>query len=278
MRQRKTVMILGCGPAGLFAAQAAMDLGYPVAIFSKRRKSQMFGAQYLHGPVPNIKVASFPVTYRLQGTALGYSAKVYGPERAEEMRDRVSPATILGTHRGWDIRQAYDTAWDRFEARITDVEVTPGWLKAAVGRGKEYSLVVSSIPAIGMCAAEFLGRPMNHRFDVANIWAVGDAPERAIACPVTGIPENTVLCNGESSPGWYRASNINGFRSAEWPGHSKPPLSVIAPVSKPLATDCDCWQYRGDLPLKLVRVGRYGTWTKGELSHSAYQHVWQALS
>jgi hypothetical protein len=269
---KKPVMILGCGPAGLFAAQAALDAGYPLVIFSRRRKSEMFGAQYLHGEVPNLPAHGFTIQYLLEGTAKGYAAKVYGPESAESMASQVSPARLIGQHKAWDIREAYDRAWDRFQPYIVDTLLSAKWLDNSGWR--DHSLVISSIPATQICRAEL--DELSHDFHVAEVWAIGDAPEKDVSCPVR-MPYNTVTCNGEPSPSWYRASNVNGFHTCEWPASVKPPFTHIARVSKPLSTNCNCWTNRKTGP-QVLRVGRYGTWTKGVLSHDAYDAVRARLS
>lgn len=268
---KRPVLIMGCGPAGLFAAQAAQDRGYPVVIFSRKRPSQMFGAQYLHGPIPNLYAREFTIEYILQGNAYGYAAKVYGPENAGALEDDVSPSRLLGIHKAWDIREAYTHAWERFEPLVVEAKIDHHWLDTTVPNKRDYALVVSSIPTDTLC------RIGAHQFASADIWAVGDAPERDISCPVR-VGLNTVVCNGEPSPSWYRASNVGGYHSAEWPARIRPPLNHISKVSKPIHTNCTCWVRKGDLPVPFIRVGRYGTWTKGVLSHDAYHSTYARLS
>ena len=48
------VAILGCGPTGLVAAHACAMKHIPFVIFSKKRKSFLFGSQYLHEPIPGV--------------------------------------------------------------------------------------------------------------------------------------------------------------------------------------------------------------------------------
>jgi len=263
VRKYARVYVLGCGPAGLFAAHAAVEARTPFRIYSRSRQSQIFGAQYLHAPIPGISGPAnrFAVTYLLLGTIADYRAKVYGPGSTAI----TSPEKLLGQHPAWDIRQAYQEAWDRYSRFIEDME-----FKSAIGiealrqNAPRRTLVVSSLPAPLLCL-----RPDIHRFESARIWASGDAPDLGYYCPVT-VNTNEVVCNGEASPRWYRASNINGWRSVEWPAGVKPPYEHVSEISKPTWTNCDC------LP-GILRVGRYGTWTKGELSHQAYTKVREAL-
>lgn len=48
------IAILGCGPSGLVAAHAAMQININkrVSVFSRNLRSPIYGAQYLHQPIP----------------------------------------------------------------------------------------------------------------------------------------------------------------------------------------------------------------------------------
>ena len=256
-RRPKKAAVLGCGPAGLFAAHALVEAGWQVDIFSNRRRSEMYGAQYLHKPIPGLLARKSLVEYRLLGTPDQYRQKVYG----ETAVPSTSVDVLIGRSMAWDIRAAYWDAWQRYEDLI---EHTPGitgtQLESAYGehwRGN-YRRIISSIPLRTLC----LG---GHNFRDQMVWAVGDAPERGVFCPIR-VESETVVCNGEEAPRWYRASNVFGYRSAEWPDGVRPPVSDITKITKPIATDCTCHPW-------LERVGRYGTWTKGVLSHEAYEHA-----
>lgn len=263
-KQTKTVGVLGCGPAGLFAASAAADLGYAVRIFSRARQSEMFGAQYLHQPVPGLSEpnAFSLVEYRLEGSLAGYAEKVYGPTFDPA---NVSPASLTGQHPAWNIRAAYDRAWGRWGGKVEDTAITPAWLDTTAAYAAEAGVWrwIWSIPLQPFCEA-------GHTFSAREVWAKGDAPERNSYCPVS-VPPWTVVCNGEKSPGWYRASNVFGYKTAEWPQEKKPPVSDVARVVKPIGNNCTCWATIGRAPV--LRVGRYGRWVKGELSHQAYERV-----
>jgi len=255
IRRIKRVAVLGCGPAGLFAAHAFHEAGWEVSIFSKKRRSEMFGAQYLHAPIPGLSTTSRMLDYKLQGTVEGYAAKVYGGLVPPEA---VSPSRYVGTHEVWDIREAYYAAWDYHASRITPMYLDASSIPSIK---QQFDLTVCSLPANDICA-DMEGR---HTFPSETVWAIGDAPERGIFCPVF-VPSYTIICNGEPEPGWYRASNVFGYKTAEWPHDKKPPIPDVASVRKPVSTNCNC-----HLDKKFVRVGRYGTWTKGVLSHEAYQ-------
>jgi hypothetical protein len=93
-----------------------------------------------------------------------------------------------------------------------------------------------------------------------------------------------VICNGipidhdfPVSTGWYRTSHIYGHTNTEWSAENLVPSNRINQhgnvwrVRKPLYTTCPCW------PL-VVRAGRYGKWTKGVLTHHAFEEAVKILS
>jgi hypothetical protein len=249
--------VLGCGPAGLFAAWGLTNRGYAVTIFSKARQSEMYGAQYLHAPVPGLTPATeepVDLQYKLEGTAAEYREKVYG-----SIPVKVSPEALKMHHQAWDIRAAYDAAWALYGEMVIDTLITPEWMTSGVL--DEFGTVVSSVPLPTLCEAKDA-----HEFHAARIWAMGDAPRRGQYAPYRP-PVSTVECDGTRDRGWYRASNIHGHVTVEWPYAKKPPLPGIAEVIKPIYSTCDCYMRK---PWRFVKVGRYGVWSKGVLSHQAY--------
>lgn len=251
----KTAVVLGCGPAGMFAAHALTVAGFDVRIWSKHRKSHMYGAQYLHREVPGLAGACRPIRYMLDGTAEGYADKVYGGQLSGR---EVSPSMLTGTHPGWDIRAAYDDAWERYHDLVVEFDISFPALRTALIEANP-KVCVSTIPATLLCAG-------GHYFNATEVWAIGDAPDRGQIVKIPCDPD-TVVCNGELQTGWYRKANVFGYTTIEWPGNRKPPIHNVAKVNKPLQTNCDC------LPA-VVRTGRYGKWQKGVLSHEAY---WDAM-
>jgi hypothetical protein len=246
----KKIAVLGCGPSGLFAAHALIGMGHEVRIFSKKRKSEMFGAQYLHAPIAGLTDGMIPIEleYKLIGTVEGYREKVYGRQQVQ-----VSPEALEESHQAWDIREAYGRAWNLYADLITNV---PDIGPALLGR-TPVDLIVSSLPAKAIC------KDMEHRFSSQEVWAIGDAPERGIFNPISVASGGQVILNGERDTGWYRTSNVFFHGTTEWPGGRKPPIEGVAKVEKPISTDCNCHP-------NVLRVGRYGRWTKGVLSHEAY--------
>lgn len=250
------IYVLGCGPAGLAAAHAATTLGYDVEIFSKKRKSHMFGAQYLHKPIPGLKPGDRQeINYILQGSIQEYRSKVYGTA----FDVTVSPDSLEQNHSAWDIRYAYDQLWDKYRRHVRPADINPGWMI----ENSRLRPMISSVPLPIVCSYN-----LAHSFERASIWAAGEAPELGVFIQdAAGIPDGTVVCNGRKEPSWYRASRIFGRATIEWPYIAD--HAYGASVDKPISTTCDCWPY-------VLRVGRYGKWQKGILVHQAYEeaHEW----
>jgi hypothetical protein len=252
------VLVLGCGPAGLIAAYAAQrEFGADVLILSMKRPSPLFGCQYLHAPLPGITEErdGQPVTYTLHGTAEAYRAKQYGSVTLP-----VSPQQLAGNHMAWDIRVAYERLWERFEPYIHDISLNPSDIVPLLSESMP-DLCISSLPAPVLCQTAD-----RHVFNSVNAWAIGDAPALGQRVADFGyqVPPFTVWCSGEPEVSWYRACNVFDHTTVEWPGHKRrPPIDGVVPFPKPLSTDCDC------MP-SILRVGRYGRWQKGTLSHEAY--------
>lgn len=262
------VAILGSGPAGLMSAAAVLNatsdpFGAGIVVLSNNGKSSLYGAQYLHEPIPSYTDTRWPnakrvVHYTLRGAVDEYKRKVYGP-----MWDgTVSPEELDEAHYAWDIRQTYDALWADFKDHVEKVHMDPAGLRMLIdghtGYGR-FDLIINTIPRPMLCRE-------GHQFQSTSIWAAGEAPDRGIDLNRFRCPEFTVICNGEESPGWYRLSNIYGHKTVEWPEHTKPPIPSVAAVAKPLKTNCNCWP-------EVLHVGRYGKWTKGVLTHHAYQEV-----
>ncbi len=260
LRKRRPVLVLGCGPAGLFAAHAAVSLGYEVAVWSQKRQSPLYGAQYLHTPIPGLgDHRSIEVLYALSGTTDGYQEKVYGPMPVPF----VSPQRLLGYRNAWDIRSAYNDAVATYWDRVVNLKIS-GRTIEMLARTSNPPLIINSIPLQHLCL-----KPGQHFFTQREIWAAGDAPDLGISCPVE-VPPARVQLDGTPDVSWYRASNVFSHRTVEWAGETKPPLSGVARVRKPIDTNCDCHR-------DMLRVGRYGKWKKGVLSHEAYTDVLTAL-
>lgn len=255
------VLVLGCGPAGLMAVHAASMLGHDVVCVSKARKSFMKGAQYLHAPIPLATARPtepFTVSYELRGSSSAYREKVYG----RDYDGTVSPEDLTESHDGWDIRETYDWLWETYGSFVFDDDDL-----GAVGRipavlnWAQADVVISTIPAPLLCQKNKM-----HLFNEAKIWSTSGVDDLwGEQCP-----DNTVICNAEDSPAWYRLARIQGHMTVEWPHSRKPPIPGLHEVSKPLSTTCTCFR-------DIVRMGRYGRWQKGVLSHEAFFQTLELL-
>lgn len=249
------VAVLGCGPAGLMSAQAVVDacerrrVPYGVVIYSRKIKSPLHGCQYLHRPIPGVtQEGGHEVSYMLRGNSDDYRTKVYG----QGFMGSVSPEDLAGDHMAWDLRQTYDTLWDRWKSNVVPMDLYAG----AIQELSWADLIISSVPRPILCKG-------GHFFNSTDIIAAGDAPELGITIPFK-CPEDTVVCNAEEAPSWYRMSRVFGHTTVEWPGRvERVPVATASSVQKPTNTNCDCWP-------NVFFVGRYGKWEKGVLSSDAY--------
>jgi hypothetical protein len=253
------VAILGCGPAGLAAAQAAVGLGHDVVIASSADKpSTIYGCQYLHAPVPDYEwVAHTRVGYWLVGTPEQYRKKVYG----DKWKGKVSPEDFVGEHDAWDIRLTYATMWTKLHNndKVAFIKIPPIHAGEIPHDVFSYypSHVISTIPARALCYDK------RHEFYFHTIWARGTTRRGMEA-------DDTIICDGTQEHEWYRNACVFGFRTTEW---SRPPANgeVAAAVVKPLATNCNCYP-------EIYRIGRYGKWLKSYLVHQAFPDVIRILS
>lgn len=255
------IVVLGSGPAGLMAVQGVFDAHHEnfdgnlqLMVLSRKEKSPLYGAQYLHQPIPRVTPPEGRgISYLLRGDPDDYRRKVYG----QLWDGTVSAEDLDATHMGWDIRATYDRLWESWSGSITDMNIDPVAL-TNVNAMHEPDLIINSIPRPSLCH-------QGHAFGATEVWAAGDAPSLGIRLPYSS-PPYSVICNGEDSPAWYRMSNVFGHTTVEWPGSlGNVPVSTASRVKKPTNHNCDCWS-----GLPMIHVGRYGEWSKGVLSHTAY--------
>jgi hypothetical protein len=263
------VAVLGSGPSGMVAVHAAAMAGADnIVVYTKRRKSTMFGAQYLHAPIPGVNDTTHkylaqprPVRYVLRGTPESYRLKVYGPT----WDGTVSPEDLAEFQMAWDIRLTYEWLLNEYsDAFLDDIDLYPFMVKSI---SESYDLVISTIPAPILCTE-------GHTFRSTDIWAAGEAPERGVFIPYQA-PQDTVVCDGTEDVSWYRLSNIFDRQTVEWSktflGERRPPIPGVSEVRKPLTHNCTCFP-------RVVRVGRYGAWQKGILVHHVYHAVMAAYT
>jgi len=255
----KRTVVLGCGPTGLAAAQAAVDSGHEVLIASaKDRMSTQYGCQYLHAPIPGYEdVPHTTVNYHLNGTPDQYRLKVYG----SKWQGRVSPEDFIGDHDAWDIRETYQRMWDRLSTlpQVQFIKINPITLGSLPVVIYEFmpDKIISTISAMAMCSAA------NHNFIYHTIYASGSRKQH------TGI-EDSIICDGTLDYEWYRNATVFGYTTTEWSREPRGNGDNIVAVPKPLTHNCDCHR-------EVHRIGRYGRWQKSYLVHKAYPDTLEIL-
>jgi len=261
------IAVLGCGPAGLLAAHAVkMTTGSDPIIVSNDRISPLYGAQYLHKPIPGTEswaTRGRLVRYELRGTSAEYRSKVYGNKAEDE---RVSPEDLIGEHYAWDIRSTYLDLYRRYKPVIISHLIDRNDLLGTSRLLQGMDVVISSVHRHFLCEDRD-----GHQFRSQRVWARGDAPELDRWAGID-VPDDRVICDGSEDVAWYRAARVFHHTTVEWPTTVARPDGASS-VDKPIGHNCDC----NPLGVSLF-VGRYGSWRKGILSHEAYYDTVQALS
>ncbi len=257
------VAILGCGPAGLLAAHAAVQAGAIPRIFSKKEKSPVPGAQFLHVPIPGLTEEMTPrdIYMRKVGRPEIYARKVYGRENAETSWGGYAE----GVHQVYDLKHAYQLLWEMFVDNIVDLDIQQHEIRDL---SKHFPWMFSTIPATALCpvygvsndACQFRRQPVSilHGQNWAYSYRLDDM---------------TIEYNGTKESAWYRRSNIFGWSSAEFNPVDAPEMPDDMPliqIHKPLWTNCTHHHH-------IIRLGRYGLWKKGVLVHHAYKGALEAL-
>lgn len=256
------VGIFGCGPAGLFAARAAETLGHEVVIISRKQKSVIYGAQYLHRPIPDLTDPSPDgkiKTYRL-GTAAGYAHRVYGNGNRRTSWEKV-PDEEVGI---WNLRQAYNNAWERYSERIVHELLS---YESVAQYTAVCDYLISTVPRWAICE-----HPDFHFFHSIPIMVTKHMEYTGLR-QVFGGQVNAVVYNGTKYGEWYRTSVIFGHESTE--AVSSPDFLRDNPHAEPgfkvFDTNCDCHP-------NLIRAGRLGKWERGILTHHAFEDTIKELS
>lgn len=222
---------------------------------SKKQKSNIYGAQYLHKPIPGLssQAPDGAIKTMRVGKQEVYADRVYGNAQHVTSWAKVRPLASA-----WDLRKTYDTAWEKFRPNIMDITIAPDDVAEYTS---SFDLVISTIPAWSICM-----KPNQHRFNSVPILVKKEVND--VQFPY----ENWVVYNGTRQYDWYRASRIFGHTSAE--ARSQPRLMNLANWEsgfKVVSTNCDCHP-------NVVRAGRMGRWTGGVLTHHAFEATLHAIA
>lgn len=244
------VAILGCGPAGLLAAHAAMLHGHDYAIFSRPVASQLRGAQYLHESVPDLHLPGPRAIYIFKyGDEAGYAKKLYNDPNKETSFGKMKS----GPHLGWSLQCTYELLWARHEDRIVPSEIRAediSWYE------KRYNFILSTIPQ------KFLCQNPAHEFTYVTEYVRSGR----LFLGERDVPANHIVYNGLPNYQWHRASNLDGALEYEF----AQPVPGADKVMKPQWTDCDCNP-------GVHRLGRYGKWQRDELVTDAFNEAYELL-
>lgn len=272
------VAIFGCGPAGLLTAHAVATAGYDPVIFSTKVKSVMPGAIYLHRSIPGIHPSTDP-EFRIKivksGIRAGYAFNVYGDPMAEVSWDRFDAGDDVPA---WSLSDTYDKLWDWYSGNISPMTLTQRDIGVICNN---YPLVLSTIPATAIC-----GNP-EHYFNKQEIWIqymydglLGGVNDGNMIY-YNGCPWREELADawGELiGPDWYRYSQINKHRA--WEFSHDPHVYALQRDDeqlhhgyKPRGTTCNCWLKYNNF----YRLGRFGKWEPGVLTHHAYEDAVRIL-
>lgn len=245
--------VLGCGPAGLLAAHAAVRNGANVVIYSdKVQPSFISGAQFLHRAIPEITNAEPDAMcdFRHLGNRENYARRVYG----DPLADVSWGSYAEGLHPIWNMQQAYGQLWARYAELIVVDEINPSELDII---SAENDLVFSCIPAPALCR-----HTPKCRFIRQDVWILPTDNHFEVR-------ECSITYNGSMTGLWYRWSSLFGNIFYEYSLEVK----NATKISKPLRTDCPGPTHLGNV----IGLGRYGMWEKHQLIHHAYEGAENAL-
>lgn len=247
-------------------AHAAKLNGWDFRIYSKKQKSKLFGAQYLHERIPGLLCGpEICVSYELRGSPEEYRHKVYG----DVWDGTVSPEDFLEEHSAWDLRAAYNDLWFRYGGEVTDVDFSNCWPGGMDKRSFDKAdLVISTVPRT-------IWDSNNSHFERSTIWAVGDSDYERVHLH-RPFPFS-VVCDGTKENKWYRVSNIFGYCTMEWPQWWNSPFASVTPPARGAVMVTKPLRYTGSAAQDFIHLGRYAQWEKGVLTSDVFKEAMKVL-
>jgi hypothetical protein len=252
------VTIFGCGPAGLLAAHAAEQRGCEVTVISRRVRSRIHGAQYIHEEIPDLCTADSvqTISYAKLGNSSGYADKVYGSPLAPTSWAEFP----MGEAPAWPMAGAYALLWSRWSSRVREADVNMAMVEGMISLAEDDEVFFSSIPLPSLCQR-------GHDFKSAPVVF---EPECYIEAP------DVIVYSGRSSEPWYRTSNLFGHKWTEYPARFWDLKALPDDWRygfKPVGHGCDCL----DSFRHLFRIGRFGSWSKRVLVSDAYKRAGEEI-
>jgi hypothetical protein len=220
---------------------------------SMRRMSKLHGAIYLHEAIPELtdSMPAFDIEFHKIGTQEGYAQKVYGSPTAPVSWEYFAE----GIHQGWNLEHAYQKLWIRYAHLIQDIDFTRS--NNAENVLENYQVVISSIPAPVMCRL-----PTTHDFHSKKIHIHTQPMTEPIGS------RNEILYDGTDGDVCYRQAWLFGTHSKETTWGAMDGAAEWVTGVKPLRTTCNCYP-------RFHRIGRFGKWQRGVLSHTAFKETIQ---
>lgn len=257
------VIVIGCGPAGLAAAHAAVGLGAEVTIYAERaEQTPQNGPLLIQRPIPGINTGHPDGTIHqlvIGGSILDYRYKLYGDVNIGINGDILQPQ-----YHAWRHRETYNLLWDMYEDRVIAQRISG---RRMLELQDEADLVVSTGNAEKLCmtpswpVAGTLARTYGHDFVSANVWVTPHAsyPDQ---------PDNTIIFNAGDLYPWVRSSVVFGVPVTEWTAQLAP--SGARMITKPISTTCKCFP-------RVLRTGRFGAWKNETWVDTAYWDTYSAI-
>lgn len=246
------VAVIGCGPAGLAAAHAAVGRKAEVVVFAPKSKTPQYGPLLIQRPIPGINTNHPDGTIHqivIGGSITDYRYKLYGDINIGINGDILQPC-----YHAWKHRETYDKLWDMYESIIESWILSPselGYLH------QSFDFVVSTANASTLCR--------NRQNHVFSSKPVAVTPETSYP----DQPDNTIIFNANPEAPWVRSSRVFGVPVTEWPVKNAP--SRARTIWKPIATNCDCYP-------NVLRTGRFGAYRNETWIDTAYWDTYNAMA
>jgi siroheme synthase (precorrin-2 oxidase/ferrochelatase) len=250
------VYVIGCGPAGLAAAHAAVGLDARVTVYAPKAKTPQRGPLLIQRPIPGINTDHPDGTIHqrvIGGSILDYRYKLYGDINIGINGDMLRPE-----YHAWKHPETYDKLWDLYEHLIVPRKVSQYEL---FQMQDDADLVVSTANSNRLCRRAFPNGLHNFEFVQVAITPKAEYPDQ---------PDNTIIFNAGSKHSWVRSSKVFGQEVTEWSVNDFPDGPDARVIKKPISTDCNCYP-------RVLRTGRFGAWKNEVWIDTAYYDTYGAI-